>query len=333
MPLTLYKRGKIYHYRGTIHGKLLRGSTQTAKKAIAERFIADLEERHYKGRIDGPGALLTFIDAAMLYRDAGKPDRFLNDIEDYWKQTLVSEINSGAVRQAAVVLYPRAGGATRNRHVIVPTQAVINHAAEMDLCPHLKVKRFPVETKVKEPATWQWVQAFMAHANPHLGALCCFMFLTGARISEATNLLWEDVSLTGARARIRQTKVGAERIAHLPPALIVAMANITGERESKGKVFKYSSRDTAKPQWNKVIKRAKIKFLTYHACRHGFATALLHKGVDPITVAKLGGWKTPEHVFRTYGHAKDDATLVNLITGTPQTQGGAEIIASSRESK
>lgn len=322
MPLKLYRRddGKTWHYRGTVAGRRLRGSTGTEKKAAAQRFISDLEDKHWKGHFDGPSAVLTFSQASYLYRQAGKSTRFVDDLEDYWKDKLVSEITPGLVRQAAVALYPNAGGATRNRHVIVPTQAIINHVAEMELCSHLKVKRFPAETAVKEPATWEWVQAFMAHANPHLGALCCFMFLTGARVSEAIDVRWEDLDLSAGRTLIRQTKIGDERIAHMPPALIVAIANIPSNRETGEKVFKYSSRHTAKPQWNKVPKRAGIKYLTYHACRHGFATALLHKGVDPITVAKLGGWKTPEHVFRTYGHAQDDDTLANLISDTPATR-------------
>jgi len=54
--------------------------------------------------------------------------------------------------------------------------------------------------------------------------------------------------------------------------------------------------------------------LTPHCCRHGFATGLLRAGVDPVTVAKLGGWKSPAHVFATYGHASDDRTLTNRLT-------------------
>lgn len=51
-----------------------------------------------------------------------------------------------------------------------------------------------------------------------------------------------------------------------------------------------------------------------------FATALLQAGVDPVTVAKLGGWKSVRHVFETYGHANDDTTLSDLISGTKLTQ-------------
>lgn len=319
MPLNIYRRGKIWHYRGTVNGERLRGTTGTADRKTAERIANGIEAAQWKSDLDGPESVLTFTQAATKYLKAGRPSRFVKLVSDYWKDTRVKDITSGAVRNAAIVLCPNAKGATRNRHVIVPTQAIINHAAELGLCSPLKVTRFAVETKRKKPITWEWVQAFMAHANPHLGALCCFMFLTGARVSEAINLKWDDVDLVKRRALIRQTKVGAERWAHLPAPLLVAMANIEGERT--GKVFKYSTRDTAKPQWNKAIKRAGIEYLTYHSCRHGFATALLHKKIDPITVSKLGGWKSPQHVFSTYGHAMEDDTLADIITTESETRG------------
>jgi integrase len=217
--------------------------------------------------------------------------------------------------------------------VIVPTQAIVNHAASLDLCRHLKVKRFPVVAKRKEPATWEWVEAFMAEASPNLGALACFMFLTGARVSEAVAVTWADVDLHARRATIRQGKLGGEeRRAHLPPALVAAIANIPSNRNPKAKVFGYSSRHTAKPVWHAAITRAKIKRLPFHACRHGFATAMLHAGVDPITVAKLGGWKSAQHVFATYGHAMSDETLADRIVGTPATHTKLAIVENKAKS-
>lgn len=321
MPLTIYRRGKIWHYRGTVAGRRLRGSTGTPHKETAQRIAAEHETRVWKGHLDGPESVLTFAQAAILYLSAEKPDRFIARVSGYWKDTPVKQINSGAVRQAAIALHPKASGATRNRNVIVPTQAIINHAASLELCRHLKVERFPVVTKRREPVTWEWVRKFMAVASPHLGALACFMFLTGARISEALNVTWADTDLAARRATIRQGKLGGEeRRAHLPPVLVAAIANIPSNREPGAKVFQYSSRDTAKPLWRAAIKRAGIKRLSYHACRHGFATAMLHAGIDPITVAKLGGWKDAKHVFTTYGHAMDDETLADRIIGTPETQ-------------
>ncbi len=316
MPLKLYKRGKIYHYRGTVAGNRLRGSCRTAVKEIAERITAELEHREWKGRLDGPASVLTFAQAAHLYRGSEKSTRFLGPVEDYWKDTPVAQITAGGIRRAALDLYPSATGATRNRQAIVPTQAIINHAAGLELCPKISVKKFQVETKIKEPASLSWVQAFQSASTPHLGALALFMFMSGARISEALSLTWLDVELGTRRAMIRQTKTGTERRSHLPPMLVAALANIPGDRV--GRVFGYASRTAPVTAWKAAIARAGIKPLTFHSCRHGFATALLQAGVDVVTVAKLGGWSTPAHVFSTYGHAAEDDTVTDRIGMLPE---------------
>lgn len=320
MPLKIFKRGEVWHYRGTVAGRRLRGSTGAARKETALRVAAELEARHWKGHLDGPASVLTFAQAAMLYRAAGKQDRFLRPIEDHWKDTPVRSISAGAIRQSAIELYPTAGPATRNRQAIVPTQAIINHAADHELCPRIRVPRFPVAKKAKAPATWEWVQAFMEHAKkPNLAALACFMYLTGARISQALSITWADVDFRSRKVRIKSTGKGDDdRLAHMPAELIAALANIPGDRQ--GLVFQFKSRGNCKTQWAGACRRAGIAPLSYHRCRHGFATGLLDKGVNPITVAKRGGWKDARHVFETYGHdvAADDVT--DVLTDTPATQ-------------
>jgi len=318
MPLTLYRRGRIWHYRGTLGSKRLRGSTKTESEEAAQRVIYELEGRYWRVRFDGPEAVLTFAQAASVYRSAHKSERFLRRIEDHWKDTPIKQMTAGAIRQSSFTLYPTAGPATRNRQVIVPTQAIINHAAEQGLCSRIRVRRFPSPKRERKYVTVEWLTAFMEAANPHLGALACFMFSTGARISEAIDVRWGDIDFAGRTVLIRQTKISEERRAHIPQQLLIALAKIEGERKPRGKVFKYSSRDTAEPQWQKAIKRAGIERLSFHCCRHGFATSLLQAGVDVRTVAELGGWKTPALVLSTYGHAVKDRTLTERVfdTGT-----------------
>jgi integrase len=321
MPLKLFKRGgTIWHYRGTVAKRRLRGSTETASKETAKRIAAEIEARHWKGHLDGPASVLTFAQAAMLYRAAGKSDRFLRAIEDHWKDTPVKKMTPGEIRQSAVVLYPTAGPATRNRQAIVPTQAIINHSAEQELCPYIRIKRFPVTKKAKEPATWEWVQAFMAHAGtPGLAALACLMYLTAARISQALAIRWEDVDFKNRKVLIRGTSKGDDdEYTHMPAELIAALANIPGART--GNVFAFKSRGNCRTQWAGACRRAGIKYLSYHSCRHGFATGLLDKGVSPITVAKRGRWKDPRHVFQTYGHDVAPADITDVLTDGPMQQ-------------
>lgn len=319
MPLTLFRRGKsrTFYYRGTVgptgNRKNLYGSCHTTNKDLAARQAAEVEARYWKGNFDGAGAILTFAQAAGFSRAGGRSDRFLTKIEKHLGNTLVKDITPGAVTSMAIKLYPNCSGASLNRLVIGPVTAVINYAAESGLCSPIRIKRFKVETKIKEPATLEWVQAFAAHAAPHLGAYAMFMYFTGARPSEALGIEWADVDLTDDRSvLIRESKVGKERRADLPPELIVAMANVP--KVAGRPVFVYRLYNDLGLAWDAAIKRAGIKRLTPHCCRHGFATGLLRRGVDVVTVARLGGWATPSEVFKTYGHAAKERRITDILS-------------------
>jgi integrase len=234
-------------------------------------------------------------------------------LSKYWGDVKVADLNAGSIRQAALDILPSAKTSTRNRQVIVPTQAVINHCAELELCPHLKVKRPRVESKIKQPVTLEWVNTFCAHATrSDIAAIALFMFSTGARISEALMVQWADLDFKNRTVLIRQTKIGNERVAHLPRELMLMLANLPRGK----KPFAFAGHSSALGAWQATIQRAGIEPLSFHSCRHGFATGLLRAGVDVITVAKLGGWKSAQHVFQTYGHADDNMTLTDRLFDT-----------------
>lgn len=126
MPLKVFKRNKLYSYRGTVAGRRLRGPTGTADKRVAERIAAEVETKAWQSHLDGPGATLTFAQAAIAYRQAVHDDRFLDRVEDYWKGTLVPKITGEAIRQMARKLYPGAANATSNRK---PDSLVFQYAS------------------------------------------------------------------------------------------------------------------------------------------------------------------------------------------------------------
>lgn len=311
--LTIYRRGKILWLRGTLAGRRIHCSTGTADRDIAEQIRADKEARSWKSRLYGAEAVLTFGDAVILYRQAGKSARFLLPVLDLWKDTPVKDIKPGSILQAAVRLYPNAGPATRNRQAIVPTQAVINHAAETGLCQPIRVKRFVVQKTDRPFVDISWIEAFSTNANPKVACLAWFMFLTGSRVSSALRLQWLDVDLNNGTAILRKPKGQDDARVHLPPMLVAMLANLEGDKRGWMKVFGYSSKSSVTRAWRAAIAKAGIARITPHGCRHGFATGLLREGIDPITVAHLGHWKSPRHVFETYGHALKDRSLTEKL--------------------
>lgn len=325
MPLSLYKRGNVWHIRGTVAGREIRRSTGATDRKIAERVKAEIEARAWQRRFDGPGAGVTMADVFSEYLDAGKPERFLLKLVEYWKETAVEDINSGLVRKAAKKLYPGLNPASWNRQVVTPTQAAINHAAELGWCNRIHVTRFPVDPKEKTPATAEWVLAFHDQAIedglPHLAALCVFMFGTAARVGESCRMLWRDIDLHTAEAKLHLFKPKPwTRTFHLPPEVIAALANIPSNRKPDEPVFGYAGTGSVKIVWKNVCKRAGIDHLTPHCCRHGFATTMLQAGWDVKTVANAGGWKDAATVLRTYAHAINDKTVTNDVFRTQSAQ-------------
>jgi integrase len=325
VPLKVYKRGETYHYAGTVAGRRLRGTTGTTDKLRAEEVAAKAETAAWQRHHHGPGSVLTFAKASILYRAAGKLStkrqiKYLEKIEDYWRDTLVKDMTAGAIRQSAIEIYPEASPATRNRQVITPTRAIINHCAELELCPPIRVRKFKFEQKIKKPVLLDWLDAFCAHARPISAALATFMFATACRISEARRIEWDDINFQARTILVRKTKNKKERAPHMPQRLLVALANLPRDRKPFG-----FGEMTLRRWWDEDIETTAkavkgFQRLTFHSCRHGFATSMLRNGVDPKTAADLGGWDSVTLFMETYAHAMPKAKLTDNLFDTELTQ-------------
>lgn len=230
-------------------------------------------------------------------------------------------MTAGAIRQSAIDLYPGCSGATWNRQVITPTRAVINHCAELDLCPPIRVRGFEFSTAIKTPVTPDWLDTFCIRARPVIKALVLVMFATACRFCEAHRLDWSDIDFKNRTIKVRDTKTKKERIAHMPQPVLVALANLPRDK----KPFHWSE-SSLRTFWDEDVEltaKAVSGFerLTFHCCRHGFATNMLRKGVDPKTAAALGGWDDIALFMETYAHAMRDTTLTEKLFDTPVTRG------------
>jgi integrase len=326
MPLKLHKRktrtGFVWHYRGKVGEDYLRGTTGTANKADAARFIATVERKHFQSGLVGPQDL-TFPEAVVLYEKAGKGQdkrskMYITRLLRHWGDKPVRNMTAGAIRQSAIDIHPDDSGATRNRQVITLTQAIINHCAELEKCPPIRVKRFKFVAKKKKPVVLDWLDTFCAHADPMSRALAVTMFGVGCRISEARRIEWSDIDFAERTIAIHDHKTQKVRIAHMPPRLLVALANLPRDVKPFGR-----PEMSLRRAWDRVIAAAAeaqegFVRLTFHSCRHGLATALLRKGVDPRTAADLVGMSV-QVLISTYAHEIGDATMTNRVFDSTHT--------------
>ncbi|HFD16889.1 MAG TPA: site-specific integrase [Rhodospirillales bacterium] len=336
MALRLWrrKRGGPWYIRGTVRGIRVYETTGTTDRALAREILAARERQLIERSLYGDRAVRTFADAALSYLEAAPRSpatqayvrRLLDHFCPGWQGggsgchwTRLARIDQVAVdRCLAAVLRPGAAPATKAR-VLSVLNAVLRHAARRGWCdlPMFERIRLPRgRTVYLTPAE---AERLLEASADHLRPLLHFILCTGARLSEALELAWRDVHLADHRVVFRVTKSGRDRVAALPEAAVVLLANMEGERE--GPVFRrpdgrpYADRGRQaggqiKRSFATACRRAGLgewqgrRFrpaLTPHGLRHTWASWFYAVSKDPMLLRQEGGWATLAMVER-YAH-------------------------------
>lgn len=317
--LQLKKRGGTWHATGTIGGQRIRKSLGTGDKGQAEELRAQYEARLWKRHTYGEEAVRTFEEAAVSYLQQGGEGRFLPPILKHFKGRAVASIKPADVRQIAVELFDNP--ATRNRQVITPARSVINHAHDRGWCGPIRVKLFPVpKSRMHKPVDRVWMDSLLDQCDldnlPHLAAAVLFMHQTGARASEAANLMGEHVDLSNAVVVLAKTKTDEWHPRYLTTELVARIAAL--DIEDGKRVFRYSHPTSINHRMKKVCKRAKIEYRSPHSAgRHSFATNAMRLGVGIKDAMDAGGWKSAALFMETYVHSDDSGRrVVSALEGT-----------------
>jgi integrase len=164
------------------------------------------------------------------------------------------------------------------------------------------------------------------HAAPYLQDLIRFALHTGMRIGEIFSLCWDDVDLAQGIISVRAQKTGNTRKV---PINEVTRRILDFQFLGRRSEFVFYNPDTGKPfcdlkaGFKLACKKAGISDVTWHTLRHTFASRLVGRGVDIVTVQELLGHSTVTMTMR-YAHtnlqAKQAAVKVlapcsdNLVT-------------------
>lgn len=250
MSLTLYRRGSVWHVRGTVAGKAVRESTKTSDRAKAEEWKARREADIWKGDLYGERATVTFMDAAVSYMDHRGPSvndrayiyRLLHHFCPGWttKSNVAGFTKANAIDQAAcdravnAICGDGAAPSTKVRSVITPLNAILTHAAKRGWCDR---PAFDRPRQPKGRTSWMTpaqAQSLLLHCAGHLRPLLVFLLGTGARMSEGLYLDWRDVDLRRSVAILRDTKNGKDRPASMPSGVVAALSAL---KHREGAVF------------------------------------------------------------------------------------------------
>jgi integrase len=302
MGLSLYKRGQIWHIRGTIAGQRIRQSTGLGNRAQADAFRIRLETEALERHAFGRDARLTFAQAALPYLEAGGEARFLGPIlRHFGPDTLLADVDNDAVNGCAKAIYPDAAPSTINRQVITPISAVINMAADEGKCAPRRLRR-----RKTPQGRYRWLtpaeaESMLDRAPERVAVQIAFLLGTGCRTGEMLALDVADLDLEGQGAFIAETKNNHARRVVFPTRTKRKLAAYgvpdVGRmfRTPKGKP--YVLRDNGGGQiadaFNKVRDTAELGAdVTPHVCRHTWATWFWAHNKDLVQLMAHGGWQT-----------------------------------------
>ena len=158
--------------------------------------------------------------------------------------------------------------------------------------PLRKVKMFSEKDNLKERVLTEDEEArLLAASAPHLRPVITGLLTTGARRSELMALRWISIDLERGTILLTKTKAGRNRVIPINAELHEVLTALKAKSKSEY-VFTGPEGQPVKSirgAFVSACRRAGVKGLRLHDLRHTFATRLIRRGVDIITVQSLLG--------------------------------------------
>jgi integrase/recombinase XerC len=149
-----------------------------------------------------------------------------------------------------------------------------------------------------EPYTEEELERLLAAADPTERALILLLAHGGLRISEALDLLWQDLDLERSRLRVNRGKGRKQRVVSISRSLAVALGELPrGAAEQR--LFPFRGRSGAVKRLHRAVLESGIRFRGFHAFRKYSGTRLMAQVKDIARVAKHLG-HADVNTTRTY---------------------------------
>ena len=323
MPLTIRKRGAIWHARGTIRVgresiRVPEFSTGQGTRAggnhVASVEAQRITREHLEGD-QGRARRLKLADcfASYLQRPGG-----LRPYDIQRVAAFIEAVGDFAISDAPKAwqewlrLHPTQAPATVQRWRTTLLAALRMGCAGFGLiCPALPAVKQARHVRVVYLTDAERL-ALLAAYPPHAGRVATVLAYQGLRTQEALRLDWRNVDLARDRetlhVRSDRSKSGKGRSVPLHPVVIAMLAQ-TPVHERQGPVFLNrrgqayeDTRDTGgnplKRQHAAACVKAGIEGFRVHDFRHDWAARHVMGGTDFYTLMRLGGWSSLKMVER-----------------------------------
>ncbi len=344
--MGLIKRGQVWWVQLRQDGRLVRTSTGTNNKKLAEQIEAKRRIELVEGKEfnKGQGSKKTFKDMAEKYmaeyavkkasnsmlRDTFSLKHVLSMFGDvYLSQITPAQINRYKIKRMHEGASPKSINCELGfcKHAF---NIAIREWEWIKDNPFTKVgmEKLP-QPRVRYLTTEEFEKLYQA-CNERLKPIVLLAVNTGMRQDNILSLTWQDVDLNRGVIMLEHTKNG-ERLG-LP--MNETVKNLLGElnkvRHINSPYIFHNSTGTkidaekVRRWFSQAVKKAGITDFRFHDLRHTFASWLVQNGIDLYIVQRLLGHKTGE-MTRRYAHLAPD----NLRAGVTILDKDSEVITKA----
>ncbi len=339
--MALMKRGNIWWLCIRYKGKLIRRSTRTTNRRLAEkihaRVLTELIESDWLGRPFGEH--ITFKELLTRYEKdylkdlpSGKTcSHYVRGLIDYFGNLTLKDITPELIHEFKKMRKSQGvKSSTINRQLTIAKRAVNIAIKEWGWNIDNPFSRVPMEKETPRDRwlTYEEEEALLRVSPQWLKDFIIFAIWTGLRESNIINLKREDVDLKRRVVYIRKTKNGNPLLLPLHDKAYevlerrLRVAYLEHEYVFTSPTGKKIMANNLRRAFRKAVKKAGLKDLRIHDLRHTFGTRLAQSGVDLYTIAKLLGHRDIRATQRYAHHCVDSlrAGLENLHAHTLRTR-------------
>jgi integrase len=314
--MGVYRRGKNWYIDFYTQGRRVREKVGPNKK-LTEKVLNKvktevIENRYLDIRRKPKVKFDTLVEQYLQYAKANKRswnrDEFsLKSLAQSFSGKYLYEINPYLIESYKTERRRLVSPATVNRELAC-LKHILTKAVEWEMIqanPAKKVRLFVENNKRIRYLTEEEIHRLYQNASGHLKPIIITALLTGMRRNEILKLKWEDIDFDHRIIFVRNTKNNEMREVPMNDALMVVL-----------KSFRFNSpyvfvREDGKPYisirtgFESALRRAGISDFRFHDLRHTFASHLIMKGVDLMTVKEFLGHKTIDMTLR-YAYLSPD---------------------------
>ena len=349
--MGIYRRGDVWwiDYYDKKHERMQESSHSSIKRD-AEELLTLRKSEIFRGTYKRPVKTIfgQFGERYMEYAKANKrswlrDEQMLKKLENFFgSERELSEISPAEVEGYKLSRRKEVSGSTVNRELAL-LKRMFNLAIDWDLFrdinPVRRVKFFRelnIGIRVVSPDE---EGKLLRNAAPYIQDVIRFALNTGLRTGEIFTLRWSHVDFEKSILNVFAPKTQKTRAV---PINAEARKVLEAWERGRRSEFVFYNLETGKPLvdlksgFGRACRKAGVDGVSWHTLRHTFASRLVNRGVDIVTVQQLLGHSTVTITMR-YTHTNLDSKHAavakleefgdNLVTVCTKMQQSKEVLS------